>query len=91
MKEILNWDGSKATASGDISVNIFKSTVDVHFPYITNINLSIQGYFPDELRFAEVSPVFRKEDDLDKKNYTTDLPLFYLICQRSLKESYIIN
>ena len=34
------------------------------------INSSIQnGCFPDELKAAEVTPIFKKNDDLDKENY----------------------
>ena len=36
-KEIMNLDSSKAIPNGDISVNILKSTVDIHLPYLTNI------------------------------------------------------
>ena len=70
-KEIVNLGGSKATPIGDISADIFKSTVDIHLPFTTNsINLSIKnGYFPEELKLAEVSPIFKKKDDLDKENY----------------------
>ena len=70
-EEIMNLDGSKATPIGDISVDILKSTVDIHLPFITNsINLSIEnGCFPEELKLAEVSPIFKKKDDLDKENY----------------------
>ena len=81
----MNLYGSKDTCDGDISVNILKSTADIHLPYITNIvNLSIEdGHLPDKLKLAEVSPVFRKKDELEF--------LFYLMCQRSLKESYNIK
>ena len=42
-EENMNLDGSKATPIGDISVNILKSTVDIHLPFITNsINLPIK-------------------------------------------------
>ena len=70
-KEIMNLGGSKATPIGDISVDILKSTVDIHLQFITNsINLSIKnGCFPEELKLAEVSPIFKKKDDLDKENY----------------------
>ena len=62
-------DGSKATPNGSISVNILKSTVDIHLPYITSIiNFSIEGHFPDKLKF-EVNPILKKKDDLDKENY----------------------
>ena len=90
-EEIMNLDGSKATPIGDISVDILKSTVDIHLPFITNsINLSIEkGCFPEELKLAEVSPIFKKKDDLEEE--ITDLPLFYGMYQRFLKESYIIK
>ena len=59
-EDVMNLDGSKATPIGDISFDVLKSTVDIHLPHITNsINLSIEeGYFPEELKLAEVSPVF---------------------------------
>ena len=49
-EEVLNLDGSKAPPICDISVNILKSTVDIHLPFTTNsINLSIEkGCFPQE-------------------------------------------
>ena len=34
------------------------------------INISIDnGCYPGDLKLAEVSPVFKKKDDLDKENY----------------------
>ena len=70
-EDIMNLDGSKATPIGDISVDILKSTAGIHFPFITNsINLQIgKGCSPEELKLAEVSPIFKKKDDLDKENY----------------------
>ena len=49
-EEILNLDGFKATPIGDVSVDILKSTGDIHLPYTTNsIKLSIEkGCFPQE-------------------------------------------
>ena len=71
-EEIMNRDGSKANPIGDISVDILKSTVDIYLPFITNsIKLSIEkGCFPEELKLAEVSPIFKKKDDLEKENYS---------------------
>ena len=65
----MNLDRSRATPIGDISVDILKSTVNIHLPFITNsINLSIEkGCFPEEL--ADVNSVFKKKDDLDNENY----------------------
>ena len=68
---ILSLDGSKATPVGDNPVDILKYTVDIHLPFITKIiNVSFEnGHFPDELKLAEVSPIFKKNNDLDKENY----------------------
>ena len=67
----MNIDGSKATAVGDIPTDMLKQTIDIHLPIITQImNMSIDNNcYPDDLKFAEVSPVFKKKDDLDKENY----------------------
>ena len=69
--EIINLDGSMATHIEDISVYILKSTVDIYLPFITNtINLTIKkSCFPEELKLVEVSPIFKKKNDLDKGNY----------------------
>ena len=68
---IINLYSSKATSIGDTSVDILKSTVNIQLSFITNsINLSIEkGCFPEELMLAEVSPIFKKIDDLVKENY----------------------
>ena len=64
-------DGSKATPVGDIPAEILKSIIDVHVSLLTKIiNWSIQnGCFPDELKAAEVTPIFKK-NDFDKENYS---------------------
>ena len=69
-EEIMNLDCSKATHIGDIPVDILKLTIDIHLLFITNsIKLSIEkGCFPEELKFAEVRPIFKVKDDLDKGN-----------------------
>ena len=68
---ILSLDDSKVTPAGDIPADMLKSTVDIHLPFITEIiNFSFEnGCFPDELKLAEVIPIFKKNDDLDKENY----------------------
>ena len=63
-KIVLKLDGSKATPVGDIPANTLKSTVDIHLPFITKtINFSFEnGCFPDEVKLAEVSPIFKKKE-----------------------------
>ena len=53
---------------GDILADILKLTVDVHLGTITKyINLSLRhGCFPNDLQSAEVSPIFKKDDDLNR-------------------------
>ena len=90
-EEIMNLDGSKATPTGDISIDILKLTVHIHLLFITNsINLSIEkGCFPEELKLAKVSPIFKKKDDLNKVNYRPVSILPHV--SKFLKESCIIN
>ena len=66
-KFIMNLDVSKATPPTDM----LKQTIDVDLPIITQIiSISIDNNcYPDDLKLAEVSPVFKKKDDLDKENY----------------------
>ena len=68
---ILNLDGSKATPVKYLPAYMLKSTVDIHLSIITKItNVSFtNGCFPDELKLAEVIPIFKKNNDLDKENY----------------------
>ena len=70
-KEISKLDGSKATPVGDNPAKMLKSTIDVHICLLTKIiNSSIRKECsPDELKAAEVTPIFKKNDDLDKENY----------------------
>ena len=70
-KFIMNLDGSKATPVGDITNDMLKQTNAIHLPIMTQIiYMSIDNncYF-DDLKLAEVSPVLKKKDDLNKKNY----------------------
>ena len=87
MRKFTNLDGSKATPVGDIPTDMLKQTSDIHLLIMTQIiNMSIDNNcYHDDLKLAEVSPIFLKKDDLDIKKII-DLPLFYLMCQRSSKE-----
>ena len=84
---VINIDASKATPMGDIPAEILKVTLDIHLSLITKIiNLSFENAcFPDDLKLAEVSPIFKKNDDLDKENYRPVIILFNV--KRYLKKS----
>ena len=75
---ILSIDSSKVTPVGDIPADMLKVTLDIHLSLITKIiNLSFEsGCLPDDLNLAEVSPIFKKNADLDKGNYRPVSVLF---------------
>ena len=77
---ILSIDGSIATPVGDIPADILKVTLDIHLSLITKIiNLSFENAcLPDDLKLAELSPIFKKIDDLDKENSRPVSVLFYV-------------
>ena len=78
---ILSIECSKATPGGDISADMLKVILDINFSLITKIiNLSFKnGCFADDLEIAEVSPIFKKNDDLDKGNYRRVIVLFNVL------------
>ena len=69
-KFIMNPDGSQGTPAGGIPTDTLKQTIDIHLPIMTQIiNMSIDNNcYPDHLKLAEVSPVFKQKDDLNKEN-----------------------
>ena len=73
---------------GDFPADMLKVIQDMHLSLITKIvNLSFgNGCFADDLKLAEVSPILKKSDDLDKESI--GVSLFYLMSQRSVKESF---
>ena len=53
------------------SVKHLTESVDIYLPFLTDIiNQSLKnGIFPDELKLAEVIPLFKNADPFDKINY----------------------
>ena len=70
-KEIENLDTKKSSTYGSIPATILKQCVNAYLLHLTNsINYSIQhSNFPQELKFSEVIPVYKKLDSLQKENY----------------------
>ena len=70
-KEILNRNNKKATREGDIPVNLLKGSIDTYLLAFTEIiNCSFeQNEFPNELKLADIIPIFKKKDPLNKENY----------------------
>ena len=84
IKVIKNLKDSKAVR-GDIPTKILKER-EFTFDIITAcINKAIEtGNFPDSLKMANVTPVFKKENPLDKSNYrpVNSLPLISKVYER---------
>ena len=70
-KEILNLSFKKATRKGDIQVKILKNTINSYLSELTILinNCLKRGIFPDDLKLADITTIFKKEDSLDKENY----------------------
>ena len=63
-------DKKKANLTGDIPAGILKGYVDPYILILTKIlNTSLErGCFPNKLKLAELTLVFKKEDELSKEN-----------------------
>ena len=74
------------SAGGEIPIQILKESEYFTFEILTNcINKSIEtGCFPDSLKAANITPIFKKDDPLDKANYrpVSILPLISKVYER---------
>ena len=87
-KEILNLSFKKATRKGDIQVKILKNTINSYLSELTILinNCLKRGIFPDDLKLADITTIFKKEDSLDKENYrpVSILPHLWNVFKRIL-------
>ena len=70
-KSIKSLNSNKAVAADKISAKILKSDRESFTSFITSlVNNSLRtSIFPDRLKEAQVTPLLKKNDLLDKKNY----------------------
>ena len=70
-KVMVNMNEKKVNLTGDIPAGIRKGCVDSYISVITEIlNTSLEkGHFLNQLKLAEVTLIFKKEDELRKENY----------------------
>ena len=71
INEINSLDTSKSTQSEDIPFKVIKDNADIFANFILQgfNKCIIDGKFPDQLKKADVSPVFKKGNHNDKTNY----------------------
>ena len=89
-RKLKGLDGKKATGFDNIPPKLIKIAAKSLCKPITYLgNRSIQtSTFPDVLKYAEVTPIYKKEDVLDKKNYR---PISVLPCLSKVFESVLID
>ena len=65
---------------GDIPTKTFKGSLSLYTKELTTIinNCLKDILFPNELKLADVSTVFKKDDDLNEENYTSVSILPYM-------------
>ena len=87
-KTIKSFNVKKATGVDSISVKILREGCDVLSQRITAlVNKSIDCViFPDSLKQAQVCPIFKKGDCMDKKNYrpVSVLPIMSKIFEKAI-------
>ena len=89
-KVIKSLNKKKAAISTGIPVKILIDSIDTYLPVLTDIiNNSIRnGTFPDELKLAEVTPIFKKVDPFDITNCR---PVSLLLHVSKVYERIIFN
>ena len=81
---------NKSPGYDNISSNVVNETSDIFFTplkYIFNLSLQ-QGIFPENLKIAKVSPVYKKDDEFLLTNYR---PISVLPCFSKLLERKMYN
>ena len=87
-KKILNISSKKVTKNGVIPAKVLKKSVNIYIKEIRFvINNCIENrILSDNLQLANVSPVFKKEDNFKKM---IDRLAYYHTCQKLLKVFYL--
>ena len=71
MKGLLKIDPKKATTRNSIPSKTLKVSVDISADIPKNIfnDMLLTGNFPDNMKLADITSVFKKKDSLKKENY----------------------
>ena len=84
-------DPTKATQKCDIPTNIIKNNYDIfsEFLFENFNNIILISLFPEQLKYADVKPVFKKDSRNDKK--IIDQSVFFLTFLKYMKDFYTNN
>ena len=70
-KEILNLSSKKPTRKSDIPAKILKNRINAYLSELTIIinNCLKKGVFSNDLKLADITPILKNENSLNKENY----------------------
>ena len=93
-KEIKALNPKKANTFNNIPTKILKQNVDICCPVLYKLVVEAfqTGVFPDELKLADITPTYKKEDPTNTKNYRpiSVLPTVSKIFERLIQKTIII-
>ena len=71
VKELNKFGSFKSSPNSNISTKTVKDNIDIFTPILhQEFDISLElGKFPSEMKLADITPVFKKEDRINKENY----------------------
>ena len=83
-KEILNLSSKKATRKSDIPAKILKNSIKAYLPELTILinNCLNKGVLPDDLKLADITPMFKKEDSLNEASFIKSVRKYFIQANR---------
>ena len=75
----------KSTRESDVPAKVIKDGINVYSKELATLTLTLtlnscleKELFPGELKIADASPIFKKNEDLNKENYEPVNILFHM-------------
>ena len=91
--QINSLNRKKPSTFNNIPTKILIDTSDISTPLITKIynNSIISNKFPSQLKLADVTPIYKKDDRTDKTNYKpiSILPAISKVFERSMRDQIL--
>ena len=86
MREILNIDPKKATTGNSIPSKTLKLSADIYSDVLQNlfVDMLSTSNFPDNIKLADITPVFKKKDPLKVTLYKT-ITSQNVLCETQIK------